>query len=197
MSETCIAVPFEPLPIDKFEHIVESCQQHRPWFPDALWNDARARREAVIAYLADAYKNGKLWEVWRAEAVVGILLLNEMQPGLDARCHMVFFDAKLSDKAQLCRNLMASVYETVPLEVLRVELPTYAAALLKFLRKQLGFKFENERSMAATAATASRKYRATLYKGSWMDAILLSQTRDEFVAFCKDATHGWRKSHTT
>jgi hypothetical protein len=79
---------------------------------------------------------------------------------------------------------MSTVFESIPLEVLRVELPLYAAALLKFLRKQLGFRYEAERvTDAATAARTSRKHKATLYKGNWQDALLLSVTRDEFAAF--------------
>ena len=204
---TTIAVPFTPVPLDKFSAIVEKCVAHRPWFNDLLWNSGPEKvREAVIAYLADGFNNGKLWEVWRGNELTGILLVNELVPFLDARCHFLFFDAKLADKHQLCLNAMAWLYEKVPLETLRVVIPTYARALLKFARK-LGFRYEAEdrpfswpqdgrRLTADEARLGSRKHHATLYAGEWHDELLLSQTKAEFDAFVQGVAHA-RPTHNS
>ena len=197
-----LAVPFDPLPIEKFEAIVTKCAQHRPWFDDALWNDEQTRRETVIAYLSDAHNYGKLFEVWKDEELLGIILLNELVPFRDVRCHFVFFDSKLGDKRQLCLNVMGWALTQLPVEVLRVEVPTYATALLKFLRRSLGFRYEAENRPfswpvnaaplpANVAALGSRKHHATCYKGVWHDLLLLSVTADEFAAFLKETEdHG-------
>jgi len=190
-------VPFTPVPLEKFSALVEACCCHRPWFNDFLWQSGPEKvREAVIAYLADGFNNGKLWEVWRGSELTGIMLINELVPFLDGRCHFLFFDAKLADKYQLCVNLMEWAYDRIPVEILRVEVPTYARALLKFIRR-LGFRFEAEnrqfswpqdgrRLTADEARLGSRKHRATLFQGEWHDVCLLSQTKDEFAQFLKE-----------
>jgi len=194
---TIFAVPFTPLPIDKFERLVTACMQHRPWFDDAIWEDEQVRRQAVIAYLSDAHNYGKLFEVWKSEALLGIVLFNELVPFRDTRGHFVFFDSKLGDKAQLCLNLMGWAFTQLPVEVVRVSIPTYATALLKFVRKTLGFRYESEGRAfswpvnatplsANVAALGSRKHHATLYKGVWHDQLQLSVTQDEFVTVLKE-----------
>jgi len=205
---TTIAVPFTPVPLDKFEAIVNACVAHRPWFHDFLWNSGPEKvREAVIAYLADGFNNGKLWEVWRGSELTGILLINELVPFVEGRVHMVFFDSKLADKYQLCLNLMEWAYDKIPVEVLRVEIPTYARALIKYVRK-LGYVYEGEGNRrfswpqdtrpltADEARLGSRKYHATLYEGSWHDVLLLSQTRDEFARFLKERNDARSQDHS-
>jgi len=79
------------------------------------------------------------------------------------------------------------------LEVLRIEIPTYAHALGAWARKRLGFRYEAEDRLIAwpegsrklskkLAELGSRKHKATLYKGEWLDALLLSVTKEEFQA---------------
>jgi RimJ/RimL family protein N-acetyltransferase len=189
---TLRAEPLTPFPVEKFSALVEKLCQHDPWFWDGIRDDPQARRQAVIAYLADAHNFGKCWEVWRDDEVIGVLVLNEMTPFLSARAHFVFTDSALSDKKDLCLALMKQAFESIPLEVIRVELPAYAKALLKFIRK-LGFKWESEDrefSWPADAAPlteqlaklGSRKHHGTLYRGTWHDILLLSVTRAEFQA---------------
>jgi len=199
-----VACPFTPFPVEKFEHIVTKCTAHRPWFHDYLWKDDAMRRQAVIAYLADAFNAGKIWECWRGDALVGILLVNELTPFLSARCHFLFFDSRLADKVALCRNLMGWCFTQLPVETLRVELPTYAHKLEHFVLK-LGFRYEAENrafswpKQAAPlsrddARLGSRKHRATLYEGVWHDLLLLSVTVDEFRE--QERVHGRPVSHS-
>ena len=188
---TTIAVPFSPMPQEKYLAIVDKCLAHRPWFPDSVWDSGPEYvRQAVHAHLADAFNNGKIWEVWRGGDLVGILLVNELVPFQDGRCHFLFFDNSLADKFQLCFNLMGWCFDHVPVEVLRVEIPTYARALLKFVRR-LGFRYEAEGRKfswpqdgkplsADEAKLGSRKHRAITYKGEPCDVLLLSVTADEY-----------------
>ncbi len=197
-----IAIPFSPYPPEKYSAIVEKCVAHRPWFGDQIWDSGPEYvRTAVHAHLADAFNTGKIWECWRGNDLVGILLVNECVPFQDARCHFLFFDNTLSDKFQLCFNLMGWCFEKLPVEVLRVEIPTYARALLKFVRK-LGFRYEAEgrkfswpqdgRLLTADEAKlGSRKHRAITYKGESCDVLLLSITADEYRAVKEQ--HPWAR----
>jgi hypothetical protein len=177
------------LPVTDFHPLLtaalDKACEHRPWFYDYIWEPPELRREVASAYLSDAILHGKLWVVLSGAEVVGLCILNTIRAGLDAQCHFLFFDRKLSDKRQLCLNLMQRVFadEELQLRVLRVEIPEYASKLSGFLRKALGFKFESERWLdtVAEAKRSSRKYEATCYEGKWQDVLLLSVTREEFL----------------
>lgn len=171
--------------------ILDRLVEHRPWYYDFVWEPMELRREVASAYLTDAMVNGKLWVIFRDSNLLGIFILNEIRAGLDANCHLVFFDHELRDKRHLCLSLMMQVFadEQFGLHALRVEVPEYASKLNGFLKKALGFRYESERWLAsvADAKKASRKYHATCYEGRWNDSYLLSITRDEFHEWTKHA----------
>ena len=190
-----IATEFAPTP-DKLQTILDACCDHRAWFSDFLWTDPVARREAARAHLATMFVHGKLWEVWNLQSsqLVGIIILGDIVYRTDATCHFIFFDRQLANKRDLCISLMRWAFEHMDLHRLSVEIPTYARALTKFARK-LGFRYEAEGREPyqhkderleplglAKAYVGSRKYRATLYEGSWHDLLCLSLLREEFDA---------------
>jgi RimJ/RimL family protein N-acetyltransferase len=174
--------------------ILDKVVAHRPWFNDFQWEDEDLRRQVAREYLADALAFGKLWEVWKiTETVdlVGIMLLNRVNYKIDASCHFVFFDRDLQTKRRLCLEMMQWAFEHFDLQALRIEVPTYAHALIAWARRKLGFRYEAEarpiswpegsRQLSKKVAElGSRKHKATRYKGEWLDALLLSITREEF-----------------
>ena len=182
----------------KLLHILDKVCDHRPWFNDWQWNDKEIRYAAARSYLADALLNGKLWEVYaisedKPSEITGILMLNRVNLNSDAYCHFVFFDHELASKKRLCLEAMRWAYRTYNLQVLRVEVPTYAHALVGWARRKLGFRYEAEgRSLswpkdakqltAKQAELGSRRHRAVLYEGQWHDELLLSLTLEEFEA---------------
>jgi len=177
--------------------IIEKLAEHRPWFDDRVWENREARVKVTNRYIIDAAQDGAFWEIWkgwRDAELVGVALLNQVDLYNSAQCHFVFFDRKLADKQQFCFNAMDWAFERFELEVLRVEIPTYARALANWARKKLGFRYEaearpfswpaNEEPLTATQAVlGSRKHKVTLYRGQWHDALLLSITREEFKSF--------------
>jgi hypothetical protein len=199
-----VARPFNPSHPEKIAYILDKCCEHRPWFDDRIWEDYRVRREAANKYLADTAVAGLLitrgtkaeghplvWEVWRADNLLGILLLTDVQAGTSAVAHFIFFDRKLKDKIQLCRDAMEWVFTELDLHILRLEIPTYAKILAHWARKRLGFRYEAEERTpswpkldtplsAKEAELGSRKHQAILYDGKWCDVLLLSLTRGEF-----------------
>ncbi len=180
----------------KIAYILDQVCKHRPWFNDFVWEDPKVRRTVASAYLADANLNGKLLEVYAMEGdkkpeLVGIMMANDVSLRIEATLHFIFFDGELQSKRDLCLNMMEWAFEHLPVEILRIEVPTYAHKLSSWARRKLGFRYEAEgrpikwpsgkRPLTRRQAElGSRKYRATIYKGNWTDALLLSITKEEF-----------------
>lgn len=189
------AIPFEAWPPERLARLVNACQMYKPWYSDDVWLSGEAyRRMLVLARLSNP--ESRSWEVYRGDELVGLLHADNIVAKQDASCHFVFFDHVLVDKRQLCLNTMDWLFEHYSLRMLRVEIPTYAAKLLGFLRKALGFRFEAEgRAFSwpanATPLTAdeaklgSRKHAAILHGGVLHDLLLLSISADEFRALMK------------
>lgn len=164
-----------------FSEIVELCLQHRPWFDDLLWNGpADEKRTAVIGHLSKAFSTGRIWSVLREGACVGILLLEQVRPHRDALAHFIFFDRQLRNKKSLCEAAIRDSFERYDLEVLRIEVPTYAAKLANYAREALGFKYEGEWLGVPTdvAYRASRRTRAIRHKEQSHDLLLLALPRE-------------------
>ena len=186
----CIALPFEPTDLAKLAEVVTMGCEHRPWFSDTDWEKGEAHRRAmVIGRLSDLH--ARTWEVWRDSKLLGILQIDNIVQGQDARAHFLFRDHSLVDKRQLCLNMMQHAFEAFELHALRLEVPTYASKLLGFVRKALGFRYEAEQRAfswpssaeplsADAAKLGSRRHAAILHGGKWHDILLLSLTREEF-----------------
>ena len=178
--------------------ILDKVCDHRPWFNDHQWKDKELRYTVARRYLADAFLNGKLWEVYAVSEdnpaeITGIMVLNVIDYYIDARCHFIFFDHKLASKRQLCLEAMQWAFNTYEVHALRIEIPTYAHALIGWARRKLGFRYEAEarplswpkdakQLTAKQSELGSRRYQATLYEDSWHDVLTLSVTREEFEA---------------
>ena len=176
---------------DAFSAIVTAAIEHRPWFDDTLWRaSGEVKRGAVIRHLHHAYDTGRVWSVLQGDDALtdaqphGILLVEDIRPGVDATCHFLFFDRVLANKRWLIRATMSDLFRRDHLHVLRVEIPTFAAKLGNFLRKALGFRFEGEWLGATTpeAERLSRRYHTMQYEGRWHDSLLLSLTADAHAA---------------
>lgn len=190
MSDPCFAVPFVYVP-EKMTVILDKVCDHRPWFPDDLWDDPVVRRKAAARKIVEWGMDGMIWEAWRGDELLGILGADRLTK-YEGTCHFVFFDRKLSDKVDLCRGLMGWCFGHLGLRMLRIEIPTYARVLARFARRKLGFRWEVDGSRVFTRAPnvgpfneaeaelASRKYQVTLYEGRWHDHLLLSLTKEEF-----------------
>lgn len=182
----------------KIMHILDEVCKHRPWFDDSIWEDPKVRRTTASAFLADALVNGKLFEVHAVEGevieLVGVILFNGLNYGRDAVCHFIFFDGRLRSKKLLCLNMMRWAFDHLELQVLRAEIPTFAHKLASWARSKLGFRYEAEgrplqwpsgrRPLTRKQAElGSRKFRYMKYKGKWVDALLLSITKEEFEQY--------------
>ena len=203
-----IAVPFSPAPEAKLEYILTRMVEHDTW-----WSDfQRGRREAATAILGNP--NNLLFEVWNVTDLqpAGMIIIADIIPGVDAKCHFLFFDGKLRSKTPILRAMMAWAFQHLQVHRLTAEIPDYAFALVKYAREQLGFRFEGEgRKLKQRdertrtegrprwvdqvldgwkAGWGSRRYQVVRWKGAWHDLLLLSITDEEFAALPEATTNG-------
>jgi RimJ/RimL family protein N-acetyltransferase len=83
-------------------------------------------------------------EVWDDERFRGIMYLTDIQAGVDARVHIVFFDRKVGDKVAVCNATLRWVFDTFRFHRLTAVMPNiYFSTLL--LAKKCGFKPEGLR----------------------------------------------------
>lgn len=208
-----LAVPFSPAPESKLAYILDRLSEHDTW-----WSDyERGRREAAARMLMA--QTNAVFEVWefgkevvQGQQPAGIIALTDIIPGVDAKAHFLFFDARLRDKTALLKNMMAWAFNAFQLHRLSAEIPDYAFALVKYAREQLGFRYEGEsrtikqrderthtegrpRWVDQTltgwqAGFSSRRYQVVRWQGGWHDLLLLSITEEEFIAGATDGRSG-------
>ncbi|KKM14784.1 hypothetical protein LCGC14_1702580, partial [marine sediment metagenome] len=59
------------------EKILDGCADHRHWYSDIDWDKGpEARRTFASRYIADAYVNGIVWDIWHGDEICGIFILN-------------------------------------------------------------------------------------------------------------------------
>lgn len=138
------AVPFDSTEA-KRQTILQACVNHPWWFVCESSPEERALAASMIIH--DPLN--KVWEVWRGGTFVGILVLWQIQPAVNAVFHFVFFDQNLVGKRKLILNFLAHCFAPVDegglgLRRVTMEVPEFKPALLGFARRKLGFRFEGE-----------------------------------------------------
>lgn len=100
----------------------------------------------VLASASLSRPSSKIWEVWRSAAepeLVGVALLSEIQPGIDANAHYIFFDHDLRGKTGIITSLIDWAFEDhddwKALQHVTIEVPYPAFALAKHASRKLGF----------------------------------------------------------
>lgn len=162
---------------EQFSAIVDKCMDHRPWFNDYVWDEELLKRTLVIQHLSQAYANGRIWEVWKNDAICGILLVDRVNVGTDAYFHAIFFDHQLAGKRRIAFAAIAWAFEALQLEAIRSEVPAFMRILAKWMQRKLGFRSETPDGQGVSV-----KRRAYLWKGKWHDVLTLSVTKDEFAS---------------
>ena len=176
---------------------------HRPWFPDDVWYDDARRRYAAALFVIDAIQKGRIWEVFHGAEIVGVILFDRLHLESDARGHFIFFDRVLVNKRHLINGVMAYMFDPegpVKLHTIRVEVPTYAHALVNWLRVKLGFRYEADelldklppklaRAIAPREGESARqaKWRETL-RAETIDLLQQASRRRRALLY-RDAWH--------
>lgn len=115
-----------------------------------------------------------VWEVWRNGEFLGIIVLDRIVAGIDARLQFVFFDDELGSKEPLLQAFIARCYADFGLVRLTTEVPECMSNLIGFVRRKLGFRYEGElQAPASVARRGSRRERAYWDGTRWHDVMVL------------------------
>lgn len=87
------------------------------------------------------------WEVWREDQLVGVILLTDISPLVDARLHFAFFDHKLVSKTTLLNRFLAYCFHDLRFQRISVQVPEFFGTLLSYYQKKLKFRFEGETNL--------------------------------------------------
>lgn len=112
--------------------------------PNLFQGNVPSEDRLLVAAQTLVDPGNRVWEIWRDGTLVGILLLTRIVRGVDALAHLAFFDKKLVGKRALLRNMIRQAFRDLQLQRLSVEIPVYLGGLIRWVRGELGFRFEGE-----------------------------------------------------
>lgn len=96
---------------------------------------------------------------WLIDDFVGMYYLTDIQAGVDAQCHYMFFDGAHMGREVLTQEMIRYVFSEFKFHRLSIEIPCYAKLAIRFVQ-ELGFHYEG------------KKVGARLYKDEWFDVNL-------------------------
>lgn len=103
---------------------------------DALWADDKMRDPDVFMRRFLDPSSVCL------ETLGGILLMERLIPGLRGEVHFMFWDHKLSARAELLKDCVLWAFLAFDLERMETFVADYARAVRRFVEDKLGFTFE-------------------------------------------------------
>ena len=203
-TDHLIAVPFDPArgPADKIPRLFQWFEAHPLWF--ATGADPEEIRLNIAWAMSDpaCWK----WEVWSGGDFVGMLLLTNVVPRLDATFHFTTWGTNLFRFRKLIWNFWGYVFEHFDLRRISVEVPDHERKLLRFYRDKLCVRFENEVHLDSlpvvqflmapghrghmpdapvwVARQGSRREQAHFDGKRWRDLLLLRLFRTEYETRC-------------
>lgn len=108
-----------------------------------------------------------LWfEVIEYDVIIGIIWFSDLSQITDCTAHMVFFDRKPTEKAEVCREMIRWMFNNFPLNRITVTPPAMYHATIRLL-KRLGMKYEG------------CKRQSVLIGGKWNDQHFYGILRSE------------------
>lgn len=197
-SGVYLAIPYDPERggPEKTASVVRQLASNPRWFSAA--GDEEARLQAAFWVLH--HPDHLVWEVWRGEDLVGILLLTRITPNVDALMHFAFFDGHLVGKVGMLRRFLQYCFEDLHFQRLTMEVPDDVPTMVSFARRKLAFRYEGEaldhplvadirrllgqrlpRPLTWISSRGSRKERAHWRDGTLIDLVCLRLTAPEFL----------------
>ena len=167
-----LVTPYKPLAgaLSKHDAIRDMCVLH----PERFLVSPRSGDPARLVARWLAHPDNASWEVWRGGTISGILTLDRIVAGVDARLQFAFFDDELGSKEPLLHAFIARCYADFGLVRLTTEVPECMSNLIGFVRRKLGFRYEGElQAPASVARRGSRRERAYWDGTRWHDVMVL------------------------
>lgn len=110
-----------------------------------------------------------LWfEVWKDSQIIGVLYMSQIQAGVDAYVHPIFFDRQFTDKAPVCLAMLRWAQKEFSLHRITAVMPDVYFATAR-LAKRLGFKPEGIRR------------QAYIIRGRWCNELIFGLLASELV----------------
>lgn len=138
-------------------------QRHRTLFSDITRDDHQNFINALLS------PNAMWFEVWEYDVIVGVIWFQGLQNIVDCEAHLVFFDRRPTEKTELCRRMVAWMFENTALHRITVTPPVIYKRTIKLLGS-LGFSYEG------------RRREALLMGGNWIDQLIYGITREEVTS---------------
>ena len=112
---------------------------------DAMCRACLARMGIIASTLTA--NDSRVWEVWRTDDAdpqpVGVISFTDIQAGVDAKAHYIFFDQRLKDKTPIMEEIIEWAFadheDWRALERLTIEIPKPFGALARHASRKLGF----------------------------------------------------------
>jgi hypothetical protein len=204
VTNTYEAVPFRPRPetlstilrgvaasdghFCRFDGVTCLIDPDRPCYLDAPLEtmcDACKRRLLIVS-ASLTQPDMRAWEIWTdgsEPALVGIALLSEIQPGIDATAHYIFFDRDLRGKTPILLSLIDWAFTDGPeweaLQHITIEIPFPAFALARHASRKLGFGGPYTLNYAGKRlAVSGVKRNGTRWNGTPTDLLILGRHRN-------------------
>lgn len=182
----------------KIEALLRYAIEHPEWFSTPVADEDRA----AVAWAILTHPQHLAWEVWRGDSLVGIILLTDISPKVDARLHYLFFDRDLVGKTRLLRRFLRYCFDDLGFQRISMWVPEYVSSLVSFARRKLKFTYEGEAALRThptvlqwkqrspgdgthvwMASQGSRRERAHFHNGEWCDVLCLRITGPEYRVF--------------
>lgn len=139
----------------------ERLQQYPTLFTDITRGDAELFWQVISA--PDSF-----WmEVWRADKLEGVMYLTNIQPGIDAQVHPIFFNRSVADKIDICMATIRWIFATFRFHRLTAVMP-HMFFLASRLARKVGFEVEG------------RRKQVYFIGGRWVDELILGLLASRF-----------------
>lgn len=118
-------------------------------------------------FVASVTAEGTLMlEVREGHVPVGYIKVQDLQQEIDCNAHVVFFDRKPAEKAQLCKLVTKWLFDNFPLRRITAEVPDIYTHTIR-LAEKIGFRREGMRR------------KAVCIGGQWRNVMLFGLLREE------------------
>ena len=145
---------------EKIRWLWDEMQKYRTLFSDLTRGDV----ENFSALVLD--QDSVWFEVYSADVLVGIIYFTDMSLVIDCSAHIIFFDRKPKEKAELCRQVARWMFDNFPINRITATIPRIYWATIA-LAKAIGFQVEG------------KKRQSQLMGNKWVDEVILGLLRTE------------------
>lgn len=133
---------------EKLKWLWEEMNRYRTLFSDLTRGDVENFYDLITSpnsLWLEIYENGYLGPDMIQHKMIGIAYWTGMQNLVDADAHLIFFDRKPAEKADLCREIIRWFFKENPeFHRMTATLPHIYHATIR-LAKKIGFKIEGRR----------------------------------------------------